>query len=142
MIFVNKRPLINNLALTKEKWLLNYLAGWLNRMKALVQILKTLADKNRLRIIGLLADKRMCVCELAFVLKISPPAISRHLKKMKAAGLVESEQEGYWTNYFLIRNSKMQSILREIDRWLKEDKDILADKERAQKADRKKLCCR
>lgn len=111
-------------------------------MKTIVQVLKTLSDKNRLRIIALLADKKMCVCEISFVLKVTPAAVSRHLKKMKAAGLVESEQEGYWTNYFLIHNNKVQSILREVGRWLSEDKDILADKDKAQKADRIKLCCK
>ena len=111
-------------------------------MKNIVQILKTLSDENRLRIIGLLAGKKLCVCEIAFVLKITPAAVSRHLKKMKAAGLVDSEQEGYWTNYFLIRNGKVQSILKEIDRWLDADRVIAADRDRARKADRQKLCCR
>jgi len=111
-------------------------------MKTIVQILRILSDENRLRIIGLLADKKLCVCEIAFVLKITPAAVSRHLKRMKVVGLVESEQQGYWTNYFLIRNNKVQSILKEIEHWLDADKVISEDKARAQKADRLKLCCK
>lgn len=70
-------------------------------MDKLAALLKSLSDKNRLRIIGLLNRKACCVCELAAVLDISQPAVSKHLAKLKRAGVIESEQNGFWTNYFL-----------------------------------------
>ena len=64
---------------------------------------KTFADKNRLRILNLLQQRKMCVCELAFVLQVTQPSISRHLKRMKESGLIGDEQDGFWTNYFLMK---------------------------------------
>ena len=58
------------------------------------KVLKAVADRNRLRILKLLESKHMCVCELAFVLGIKQPSVSRHLKKLKEAGLIDNEQDG------------------------------------------------
>lgn len=70
-------------------------------MDEFAAFLKILSDTNRLRIIALLSKRKMCVCELAFALGISQPAISRHLRRMKQVGLVRDEQDGLWTNYSL-----------------------------------------
>ena len=48
-------------------------------MRELIKVFKAVADKNRLRIFKMLQHKKMCVCELAAVLDISPPSVSRHL---------------------------------------------------------------
>jgi len=70
-------------------------------MIKITNILKILADKNRLRILQLIKGRKLCVCELAFVLDVTRPSISRHLKKMKVSGLVGQEQSGFWTDYYL-----------------------------------------
>ena len=56
----------------------------------LVTFLKALADANRLKIVGLLAEKPYSVEELAALLKLKPPTISHHLAKLVEAGLVNS----------------------------------------------------
>ncbi len=76
-------------------------------MSEIEVVLKALADRSRLRILNILASKKACVCELSRVLKISGPSVSRHLKKMARAGLIGCEQEGFWTNYFLRRHSRI-----------------------------------
>lgn len=111
-------------------------------MREIVDMLKVLADENRLRIIRLLIGKKMCVCEIAFVLKITPAAVSRHLKKMKASGMINSEQAGYWTDYFLLKNGRMNSILKKVNQWTKHEKVIISDRKNAGKINRAKLCCR
>ncbi len=85
-------------------------------MKHIESLLKALADKNRLRIIGLLHHKCYCVCELAHVLKITQLSVSKHLKKLKASGIIDSRQDGLWTTYFLIKldNVENQKILASI----------------------------
>lgn len=113
-------------------------------MKDLDRILKALADKNRIRILKLLEKKKMCVCELAFILGITQPSTSRHLKKLKAVGLIEDEQEGFWTNYFLkaAESRYARILMREIHSWLNGDHVIKHDRERAGKVNRLKLCCK
>ena len=57
-------------------------------MEILDKTLKAFADSNRLRILKLLEKKKMCVCELAFVLGITQPSVSKHLKKLTSTGLI------------------------------------------------------
>jgi len=112
-------------------------------MKDLEYVLKTCADKNRIRILKLLQEKKMCVCELAFVLGITQPSVSRHLKKLKKAGLVEIEQDSFWTNYFIKpRNRYAKTVLSLIGKWLNDDRIIKSDLIKVKRADRVKLCCR
>ncbi len=111
-------------------------------MDKLEQILKAVADHNRIRILKLLEGKPMCVCELAFVLDITQPAVSRNLKKMIGAGLIESEKNGFWTNYFARPDTDYaRMIVRSLKGWLEDDVTVKSDRVKAKKADREKLCC-
>ena len=67
----------------------------------LVTFFKALADKNRLKIVGLLAEKPYSVEELATLLGLKPPTISHHLAKLVEAGLVKSHTESYYNVYQL-----------------------------------------
>lgn len=60
-----------------------------------------LADANRLRLLNLLKDGEVCVCQLQGVLQTNQPKISRHLAYLRKAGLVEARQEGKWAHYRL-----------------------------------------
>ena len=67
----------------------------------LLTFFKALADANRLKIVGLLAEKPYSVEELATLLKLKPPTISHHLSKLVDAGLVNSHPESYYNVYQL-----------------------------------------
>ena len=67
----------------------------------LVTFFKALADANRLKIVGLLAEKPYSVEELATLLKLKPPTISHHLAKLVEAGLIKSHAESYYNVYQL-----------------------------------------
>ena len=67
----------------------------------LVTFFKALADANRLKIVGLLAEKPYSVEELAALLKLKPPTISHHLAKLVEAGLIKSHTESYYNVYQL-----------------------------------------
>ncbi len=60
-----------------------------------------LADANRLRLLNLLKDGEVCVCQLQGVLQTNQPKISRHLAYLRKAGLVEARQDGKWAHYRL-----------------------------------------
>ncbi|MBU2591622.1 MAG: metalloregulator ArsR/SmtB family transcription factor [Nitrospinota bacterium] len=110
-------------------------------MEDLAKIFKMLSDKNRLRIIGLLLKRKMCVCELAFVLGVTQPSVSRHLKLMKGVGLVSDEKDRFWTNYFInCQDPKAAMILKYIKGWFKDNQVILDDLERLKGVDRKNIC--
>jgi DNA-binding transcriptional ArsR family regulator len=58
---------------------------------------KALADPNRLKIVGLLAQRPCSVEELAALLHVRPPTISHHLSGLAASGLVGSRGQGYYS---------------------------------------------
>ncbi|NPV27556.1 MAG: winged helix-turn-helix transcriptional regulator [Firmicutes bacterium] len=63
----------------------------------LEKFFKALGEPTRLRIIKLLAERELCVCELVEVLQISQPRISQHLRVLKNAGLVSERKEQQWS---------------------------------------------
>ena len=111
-------------------------------MEQTVKFLKVLSDRNRIRVIKLLSARKMCVCELAYILKITQPAVSRHIKRMKDVGLIAEEQDGLWTNYYLVKNAE---YMKGIGPWLNQrvngDKQLKDDIKRLEKVDKTKLCC-
>ncbi len=79
----------------------------------LVTFFKALADKNRLKIVGLLAEKSYSVEELSELLGLKPPTVSHHLSKLVEAGLVRARAEGYYSVYQLdqsVLESKSRSM--------------------------------
>lgn len=71
----------------------------------LVTFFKALADSNRLKIVGLLAEKAYSVEELAALLQLKPSTVSHHLSKLSEAGLVQSRAESYYSVYQLDRQT-------------------------------------
>jgi ArsR family transcriptional regulator len=68
-------------------------------MRQAVKIFKALSDPTRLRILMLLLQRELCVCELVYTLKMEQSRISHQLRVLRDADLVEDVREGKWTNY-------------------------------------------
>jgi DNA-binding transcriptional ArsR family regulator len=62
---------------------------------------KALGDITRLRILGLLAIKEMCVCEVMVALDLTQPTASHHLRMLENVDLVSDRKEGKWVFYSL-----------------------------------------
>jgi ArsR family transcriptional regulator len=62
-------------------------------------VLDALADESRRRILVLLCEQDLCVCELVNALDLPQPTVSRHLMVMRDAGLVEQWKEGRFSFY-------------------------------------------
>jgi len=103
-------------------------------MKKIASIFKALSDDTRLRVIKLLQERELCVCELMQVLEMSQPRISRHMSVLKNAGLVEDRREGKWIHYSLRKKSPEKAIKIILDSMA-----VLANDEVVVKADKKKL---
>lgn len=70
-------------------------------IEILEECYKAFADKTRLRILALLRNEELCVCELVEILQMTQPAISQHLRKLKSAKLVKERRAGQWVFYSL-----------------------------------------
>jgi DNA-binding transcriptional ArsR family regulator len=63
------------------------------------KVFKALADSIRLRILGLLSSREMCVCEVMVALDLTQPTASHHLRILENVGLVKDRKEGKWVFY-------------------------------------------
>lgn len=96
-------------------------------MKSFVKIMKALSDANRVKIIKLLQNKSMCVCELQGVLGLAQPTVSKHLKILEEAGLVDYQKDGLWVNYFVADGRESPyaaSLLGNLRHWLNDDPEL------------------
>lgn len=66
-----------------------------------MDILKALADENRLRALCALRDGELCVCQIIALLGLAPSTVSKHLAILRSARLVDSRKEGRWIYYRL-----------------------------------------
>jgi ArsR family transcriptional regulator len=62
---------------------------------------KALGEPTRIKILKLIAEREMCVCELMEVLDMNQPRISQHLKVLKEAGVVSERKQAQWSYYSL-----------------------------------------
>ena len=96
-------------------------------MDNLPEILKALSDETRLRIINLLYEQELCVCDIMEMLQITQAKASRHLIYMKNAGLVKDRKQAQWVYYAVQADEKHKFIdslvydnLRSIDLYKKD----------------------
>jgi ArsR family transcriptional regulator len=78
-------------------------------------IAKAVGDPIRLQLVDVLRTHagKVCVCELVPRFDISQPTLSHHLKKLRQAGIVDSERRGLWANYYV-----RPDALEELSAWL------------------------
>jgi ArsR family transcriptional regulator, arsenate/arsenite/antimonite-responsive transcriptional repressor len=91
------------------------------RLVELETVLKALADRTRLRILGLLLTGEICVCHIHESLKISQPKASRHLAYLRRAGLVAARRDGLWVHYRMaaLPNAILETVHRTVQHTLR-----------------------
>lgn len=80
-----------------------------------VDLFQALADPSRLRILALLRSMELSVGEMAQVLGQSQPRVSRHVKILADAGLIERHKEGSWVFLALGRNPVLAALFSLLD---------------------------
>ena len=80
-----------------------------NSFDTLLAFFKALSDANRLKLIGLLAQKESSVEELAAMLDISASTVSHHLSKLSEIGLVSARVDGYY-NVYRLETDQLESM--------------------------------
>lgn len=97
----------------------------------LIQMLKALSDETRLRILNILRDGPLCVCEIEAILEISQSNASRHLSKLTNANLVNYYKEAKFIYYKLDDETlnEYNFIQNILDNELDKDKNLKYDYE-------------
>lgn len=80
-------------------------------MNELVTIFKALSDETRLRIIKLLEQGELCVCDITAALDMVQPKVSFHLSTLKEAGLIKDRKQGKWIHYSLNEKDLFKRML-------------------------------
>ena len=70
-------------------------------------VFKACSDATRLRILFLLTERELCVCEIMAVLDMPQGKISRHLAVLKQYGLLTGRRDGVWIYYALATDSSI-----------------------------------
>jgi ArsR family transcriptional regulator, arsenate/arsenite/antimonite-responsive transcriptional repressor len=110
-------------------------------MNSAPSFFRALGDETRWRIVRLVMDRALCVCELADILEMPQSSVSSHVQIIRKAGLLDSERCGKWT-YFRIHPNHFP-LLTQIIEILPDGTEHRSDlkKARARLADRADSCC-
>jgi len=100
-------------------------------MLEVVKVFKALSDETRIRMLKLLLEGELCVCEIMQAMEISQSRASRNLGILKDAGLLKDRRDGQWVHYSLNREgaAKYAVLLELLESSLRDDKTILKDRE-------------
>lgn len=89
--------------------------------------MKALSDPNRIRVLKLLQDDELCVCEIQKILGLAQSTVSKHMKILEDAGMVDSRRQGTWMIYSLADGSESEyakTMLSELRHWLNDDEQL------------------
>jgi len=90
----------------------DYLREKVLEVAGLSEIFKVLGDETRTKVLFLLAQQELCVCDLAAVLEMSLPAVSHHLRLLKALRLVKYRRDGKMV-YYSLDDEHILNLIRE-----------------------------
>lgn len=89
-------------------------------MREVMDVLKALADENRVRLLFSLRNGELCVCQLIALMDLAPSTVSKHLSILRSARLVDSRKDGRWMYYSLPEKFRITSTGRILDLLFKE----------------------
>jgi len=102
------------------------------KMKTTARTFKALSDETRLRILCLLLNDELCVCDLIAVLQLPQSTVSRHLAYLKNTGWVDDRRCGVWMYYSIVEDGShfKKSLLKALREHLPRLELTVADRER------------
>lgn len=77
------------------------LRGKLLDVAGLSELFRALSDETRTKILYLLSQQELCVCDLAYLLEMTLPAVSHHLRLLKTMRLIRARRDGKQVFYAL-----------------------------------------
>jgi len=102
-------------------------------MKTVMRVTKALADAQRVRILMLLQEGELCVCQIVEVLGLAASTISKHLSILEDADLIVCRKDGRWA-YYRLTSGRQGAFAAPVRNWisktLTDDPDILRDRQK------------
>lgn len=95
-------------------------------IKRIETLFKALGEATRLKIVKLVADQELCVCELVAILNMSQPRVSQHLKVLKNAGIV-NERKDRQRSFFSLNGDFKNGRIEAFVSFMNSDINYLAD---------------
>jgi len=92
-----------------------------DKAQQMAEFFNALADPSRLRLMSALANRELCVCDLAAAVKVSESAVSHQLRILRAQRLVKYRREGR-NIYYSLADNHVMSLYQEVSEHLKEAK--------------------
>lgn len=108
----------------------------------MVDIFRALAEESRLRILALVMQEEMCVCEIEACLKMTQSNASRHLTALKSIGILDSYKNAQWTYYKISERFKEENhdLWRFLEHKFKETPNYQVDIVEGQRCKSQNLC--
>jgi ArsR family transcriptional regulator, arsenate/arsenite/antimonite-responsive transcriptional repressor len=104
---------------------------------------RAFSDPVRLRILHLVRDGEICVCDLVSVLDLPQPTVSRHLSYLRKAGLVSTREDRSWKFYRLTTASSTfhKKLLECLGTCFADVPELAADSVRVKRLKARGGCC-
>ena len=109
----------------------------------LLKIIKALSHQNRLRILNLIKQQDLCVCELEYIMDVNQSNASRHLTKLKEAEIIYGKRKAQWVYYQINKRllDKHKFLKEIIDNELKNIELVNEDNKKLKKYINSNLSC-
>jgi ArsR family transcriptional regulator, arsenate/arsenite/antimonite-responsive transcriptional repressor len=108
-----------------------------------VNVFRALSDPNRIRIVKMLGERELCMCEVREMLNLSNSTVSKHLTILRDANLLLDSKDGKWVNFRLNDKSEqkfVRSVITLIKNSFKDDEAVQEDLKKLHKVNRIKIC--
>jgi len=111
-------------------------------MEELNNFFKALSDQTRLRIMIILYHHDLYVCEIAGILELPQPKVSKHLTKLRDLGFVKDSRKEKYISYALnLKNPVLKKLMETIAEDTLDDVQIKIDIERISRRSEFECCC-
>lgn len=109
----------------------------------IVSVFKALGDENRLRILNLLFQKDLCVCEIEVILDLNQSNVSRNLRILRKNDFVDTHKEAQWIHYALSSTFKEDhmDLVKYLEKSLNEKDIFKKDLKRLEKYRNSRFDC-
>ena len=97
-------------------------------LRPVVDLLKALAHPARLRILSILREGELCVCQVKAVLGLATSTVSEHLNELRRSGLLEERKDGRWVYYTLKPQKGLEAVLDGLWPRLQGDRQVAQDR--------------
>ena len=112
-------------------------------MRQTSNLYKALSDQSRLRILMMLQERSLCVCEIVEILGLANSTVSKHLSILRNTDLIMDEKDGRWVNYRLSTSREsdlISGVIKQLNEQLQDDKIIQQDRQALTEVDRFHIC--